>query len=323
MGLVRALPRALTKLDPEALSFLSEDRYDTGSAETHAASAGLAMPPLDTAVERWCDHLVSTRFGAAPDAERGAFRRGAYCVGDPSSADLIYLHGLPWNGDAWQPVASAVGASHARPDLPGLGRSAPSALDAVAWLDQLLGPRKRPVVLVGHSLGANFAVRYAHARPKLVSGVVLVSPAFLQRPARPLLRVQPLVALALGRSSPDSLAQRLGHTLENGAPHPAVVSACRDLSRKGVAARAATALARASRSEARAELVQRLDELEARVQIVHGSRDPLVVEQRHPVRVIDGAGHEPHLSAPGEIAATIESFVRSERPARAPCRPQP
>jgi pimeloyl-ACP methyl ester carboxylesterase/nucleoside-diphosphate-sugar epimerase len=320
VGVVRALPPSLTGIEREALSFLSEDRYDTASAEAHAAAADLALPELAASVERWCDRLVATRFGADPQADAGALRGGTYCVGDPVRADVVYLHGLPWNGDAWKPVADRVGGAHARPDLPGLGRSAPGEIDEIAWLDRLLGGRATPVVLVGHSLGAAVAVRYAHARPQRVAGVVLVSPAFLQAPAPPLLRLRPLVALALGRATPASLGHRLGRDTA-AATSPALVSACHDLGRKGVASRVAAALARASRAEVRARLARQLDELTPRVHVVYGSHDPLVVAQRHPARAIEGAGHNPHVSAPGEIATIIEAFLRGEGAPRA--RPAP
>ncbi|WP_394846455.1 SDR family oxidoreductase [Pendulispora brunnea] len=61
-GFVRALPKALTGVEPETLTFLSEDRYDTATAEAHAAAMGLEHPPILESVMRWCDYLVATRF---------------------------------------------------------------------------------------------------------------------------------------------------------------------------------------------------------------------------------------------------------------------
>ncbi|KAB2339190.1 SDR family oxidoreductase [Actinomadura rudentiformis] len=63
LGLVRRLPRALTRADPETLTFLSEDRYDTSSADELAAAAGLSHPPVQDALRRWADRLVAERFG--------------------------------------------------------------------------------------------------------------------------------------------------------------------------------------------------------------------------------------------------------------------
>jgi nucleoside-diphosphate-sugar epimerase len=64
VGLVRRLPRALTGVEPETLSFLSEERYDTSSADALAKEAGLSHPPVEDALRRWADRLVADRFGA-------------------------------------------------------------------------------------------------------------------------------------------------------------------------------------------------------------------------------------------------------------------
>ncbi|MFE2414789.1 SDR family oxidoreductase [Kitasatospora sp. NPDC059408] len=69
---VRALPRALTGADPETLTFLSEDRYDTTSADELAAATGLAHPPVRAALRTWATRLVADGFGADPGADPGA-----------------------------------------------------------------------------------------------------------------------------------------------------------------------------------------------------------------------------------------------------------
>ncbi|GHF83377.1 hypothetical protein GCM10018790_71290 [Kitasatospora xanthocidica] len=63
--LVRRLPRALTGADPETLTFLSEDRYDTASADRLATAADLTHPPLTPALTRWATRLVEEDFGAS------------------------------------------------------------------------------------------------------------------------------------------------------------------------------------------------------------------------------------------------------------------
>lgn len=68
VGLIRRLPRALTGVEPETLSFLSEDRYDTSSADRLAAAAGLRHPPVDELLRRWASRLVADRFGGPPSA---------------------------------------------------------------------------------------------------------------------------------------------------------------------------------------------------------------------------------------------------------------
>ncbi|AUG81475.1 hypothetical protein CFP65_6843 [Kitasatospora sp. MMS16-BH015] len=65
VGLVRYLPSRLTGLDAESLSFLSEDRYDTTSADRLAAAAGLTHPPVADLLRRWATRLVAEDFGAS------------------------------------------------------------------------------------------------------------------------------------------------------------------------------------------------------------------------------------------------------------------
>ncbi|MGY0231683.1 SDR family oxidoreductase [Longispora urticae] len=127
VGLVRRLPRALTGVEPETLTFLSDDRYDTTAADAHARAVGLRMPPVEEALREWADHLVGSRFGAVPGAEEGGFHDGMWLAGDREEPGHVLLHGVPVDGDSWAEVAGALGSRTLRADLPGLGRSAPGA----------------------------------------------------------------------------------------------------------------------------------------------------------------------------------------------------
>ncbi|WP_200871911.1 SDR family oxidoreductase [Actinomadura welshii] len=68
VGLVRRLPGAIVGVSPETLPFLSEERYDTSSAD----ALGLGHPPVEDALRRWADRLVAERFGEAPPLRPGA-----------------------------------------------------------------------------------------------------------------------------------------------------------------------------------------------------------------------------------------------------------
>jgi len=98
---------------------------------------------------------------------------------------IVLLHRFCDDGTCWAPVAVALagdGWDVVLPDARGHGRTAMPAgepfahdahvVDAVAVLATLV----YPVVLVGHSLGANTAARVAAARPDLVSRLVLEDP---------------------------------------------------------------------------------------------------------------------------------------------------
>lgn len=66
VGLLKKLPAALTRADPETLSFLSSDRYPTEPANELARRHGLQQPDVATSLNRWADHLIATGFGTTP-----------------------------------------------------------------------------------------------------------------------------------------------------------------------------------------------------------------------------------------------------------------
>jgi pimeloyl-ACP methyl ester carboxylesterase/nucleoside-diphosphate-sugar epimerase len=317
LAVIRALPSALTGLGPEALGFLSEDRYDASAAEALAAGAGLTMPPIAETLGRWVDELVSTRFLDAPGAPRGRFRDAGgariFAVGDPERAERVMLHGLPWTANSWEPLLDALGGRErsVRPDLPGLGRSAPLPDPGADWLADLVGGGDRRIELVGHSAGTATAVEYAAAHPESVERLVLIAPAFLQRRAPWLMRRSSLVAAGLRRSSPEALRDRLVGGAD--VDPEALASAHAELRRKGVARRAARLLAASSRSETRRRLaatLTRVVDAGVPVTLVVGAADPLVESAPGGVRVVEiaGAGHCPHLTHAVEVAVAIGNW---------------
>ncbi|MFG3437246.1 alpha/beta fold hydrolase [Nonomuraea sp. NPDC047897] len=302
VGLVRRLPRRLTGADPETLSFLSSDRYPTASARALAAAAGLEMPPAADALRGWADDLVATRFGAAtPWLRPYGFDTVAggrtWVAGERHAPAHVLLHGLPMNADLWAPVAARLPGPVLAPDLPGLGRSAPTGRDVDGWLADLLGPVRTRPTLVAHSLACGPALRYAAAHPERVGRLVLLSPAFLQVPGSWLTR-SPLAVPMLRRMSAARLAGTLG--LPEG---PEVASAAADLRRPGAARRVVTAMRAAFADRERARAL--LERVSVPVQIVVGSADPLVVAAGHPVTEIAGAGHYPQLTHPAQVAGLV------------------
>ncbi len=294
-GLIRRLPRALTGADPEGLEFVASDRYDTTAAEAHAKSAGLSMPPVDRVLRDWADHLVATRFGAAPPTEPSGFCGGTWVVGEREHPDYVLLHGLPVDSDVWDGVRARLGAATLSADLPGLGRSAPTPTPLADWLAELLAPVRTQPVLVAHSLACGPAIDYAIAQPERIRGLVLVSPFFLQARAGMLARSS-LAAPLLRRASATRLAAMLG--VPEG---PAIASAAANLRRPGVARRTVTALRSASSPRLRATLRERLAHVTVPVDIIIGAADPLVVATDRRVTVVPGTGHYPQLTHPEAI----------------------
>jgi pimeloyl-ACP methyl ester carboxylesterase len=115
---------------------------------------------------------------------------------------VVLLHGQGgWSG-MWLPIIADLVRTHrvVAPDLPGLGASEvpdgpPDAARVLAWLDALIQRTcPAPPALVGASLGASIAARFAIAHPDRLSRLVLVGAGSLAR-----FRPAPGVVLALIR----------------------------------------------------------------------------------------------------------------------------
>jgi pimeloyl-ACP methyl ester carboxylesterase len=115
---------------------------------------------------------------------------------------VVLLHGQGgWSG-MWLPVAADLVTTNrvVAPDLPGLGASTvpggpPDAAGVLAWLDELIRRTcPSPPALVGASLGASIAARFAIAHPDRLTRLVLVGAGSLAR-----FRPAPGVVLALVR----------------------------------------------------------------------------------------------------------------------------
>ncbi|MER7841548.1 alpha/beta fold hydrolase [Streptomyces sp. NPDC096040] len=304
VGLLRRLPRVITRADPETVSFLSTDRYDTASARALSASRELAMPPAPAALRQWADDLVATRFGRSGPCRRpyGFHSVGGsrtWVTGERRRPGYVLLHGLLLNADAWEGTADHLDAPSLAADLPGFGRSGPGERALEDWLAELLRPVDTRPVLVAHSLACGPALRYAAARPDRIAALVLVAPAFLQRPSSALLR-SPL-AVPLLRVTPVSrLARSLG--LPEG---PGLEALALDLRRAG-ASRRVVAAARTAHGQ-REELCRALRELRLPVELVVGSADPLAEPVDTPVTVIEDAGHCPQVTHPASVARLLMS----------------
>ncbi|WP_395297748.1 alpha/beta fold hydrolase [Kitasatospora hibisci] len=193
VGLVRRLPRALTGSDPETLTFLSEDTYDTTSADRLADAAGLHHPPVLPLLQRWAARLAADGFGAGDGSTAGTDSAAplaaigfatvagsrSYLLGDRGAPRHVLLHGAGTDADAWRTVAAELTGPALAPDLPGLGRSSRATAPDHHWLAELLAPARTRPVLVAHSTAAAAALRYAADHPDRVSGLVLIAPPHL------------------------------------------------------------------------------------------------------------------------------------------------
>jgi len=125
-------------------------------------------------------------------------RQTIYLVGHNHSiaiagqgSPIILLHGSSSHGYGWRNIIPYLARRHhcLAPDLPGMGHSDGAKFydwgsntfsdmySSVATLIQFLEP-DRPVVLVGHELGAMLAGQYAREHPSSVAGLIFIEGSF-------------------------------------------------------------------------------------------------------------------------------------------------
>ncbi len=302
-ALVRALPRSLTRVEPETLGFLDDQTYPTASLRALRDRYQIAPPNLDEALPRWVAHLVATDF--LTTARRGRFVEQTFVgkLGDErGERDLVLLHGLPLEHESFAEMVQALGKNAWAPDLPGLGRSGPGDVNG-AWLSQLLdGLGLREAVLVAHSYGCLPALELASWSPERVRGLVLISPFFLQPRPSPVFRCAMMTSLSFRLASPAQLERALFKRQT-----PVTVRTHKALRRPGAAKTSARLLASASGRSERARLRGLLEHLDVPYCIVCGESDPSDSDHR----VIADAGHAPQVDAPEHVALELSRFLRS------------
>jgi nucleoside-diphosphate-sugar epimerase/pimeloyl-ACP methyl ester carboxylesterase len=321
--IIKRLPPSITRADPETLSFLSSDRYDTGPADAVARRHHLDLPDTTSSILAWADYLAAHRFGAAPGADRRYVELDGirtFVLGDKHARQVI-LPGPPVNADTWGPVAELIPHTQVI-DLPGLGLSSPHAdRDWRGWLEALVSTSDAEH-LIGHSIGAGVALEVAALAPDAAHRLTLVAPYFLQPRGNRAHRIPGLERAHLRRGRPEALARRLTGDERHAQ---ALASSINDLGRPGATTRVARLLARATTVRRRHELCRMLADHPGHVHLVIGEHEPLTPEAhtlittrpQTTLTVIPGAGHHPHLTHPAELARALQSEPADLGPVRA------
>jgi pimeloyl-ACP methyl ester carboxylesterase len=226
-----------------------------------------------------------------------------------SSFHFIFGHGWGQSGDAFEPLAEILkpfGASTLI-DFPGFGKSAAPAetwgtadyADAVAgWLRELPAAQ---FIWIGHSFGCRVGIQLASRHPGLLTGMVLIAAAGLQRRRSLLERVRRktrVMAFKLAkrftREGPqlDRLRQRFGSAdyRNSGAMRPIFLRVVReDLSEEAKQVRCPTLLIYGTRdTETPPEIGERLRALIANSELalLEGfTHLSILTEGRHQVAI--------------------------------------
>jgi pimeloyl-ACP methyl ester carboxylesterase len=260
-------------------------------------------------------------------------------AGDDGGAPLLMIHGITQDSTTWERVAEHLGhdASIVAPDLPGHGGSespeGDHSLGAYAsnLRDLLVALDQPSVTVVGHSLGGGVALQFAYQFPEMVDRLVLIDSGGLGHDVSPVLRAAALPGADtfLALATTDAVASMAG-------------SLAKFLSRLGLQAgtdlremaRGVSGLADPEERRAFLRTVQAVigltgqsvsakDKLylaaEVPTLIVWGVNDR-IIPLRHAtlahqeiensfLRVVEHAGHFPHLDEPGQVADLVRDFL--------------
>ena len=125
---------------------------------------------------------------------------------------VVLLHGLASNMSRWSEFVEHTALKDSwdilQPDLRGHGESfSRTPVSLTQWSDDLLAlldsEGYEQAVLIGHSLGAQVAMQFAHRYPARVVGLVLIDPIFhdaLRGSMRAIRIMRPVLGLVIGAS---------------------------------------------------------------------------------------------------------------------------
>ena len=241
--------------------------------------------------------------------------------GDP----ILLVHGFPLSGALWDGVVERL-ADRWRlivPDLRGHGRSEASAEttmrryadDLVAVLDA--AGEKRPVVLVGLSMGGYVAFEFYRRHPERVRALVLANTR-ATRDAPEVLRGRHDSAERALREGSAAVSEGMVDRLFAPTTPPELRERWREIMAATPPAGVAAALrAMAERTDSR-RLLKRVG---VPVLVIVGSDDVITPANEARamaeaakwgrIRMISRAGHMTPVEQPGDFAAALEDFLRT------------
>jgi pimeloyl-ACP methyl ester carboxylesterase len=297
-------------------------RNATGDAALSAAALG--MPAGESATARVALGAGAGRRELTVDGVRLAYDEAG------SGVPLLCLHAIGHGASDFRDVAARFAARHRviALDWPGHGRSAddsqpPSAQRYAALLAELVERLQLPpAVLLGNSIGAAAAIRFAAAHPERVRALVIENSGGLDRPDR------------LARTVIGAMVRFFAAGAAGARWYPGLFAAYYRLVLPNRAAAAqrgrivATAYESApllrdawsSFAQPEADIRHLAETVSCPVLFAWATRDRFVqlrrslpAIQRFPAGRLERfrAGHAPHLETPDAFCAALEQFLRA------------
>lgn len=230
---------------------------------------------------------------------------------------LVFLHGWGTHPVIWEPLQAYFPEAKAHP-LPGYAGNAP-VFTLKQMAESIASQIEDDTILAGWSLGGLVAAEIALLRPRKLSGLVLIAatPCFVKRPDWPhgvAAEVFDQFAFSLAEDYAGTIRRFLSLQAQGSSAMREVLA---DLRRKLLdQARPASGVLEAGLKILQStDLRAQLPRLELPLTLIHGSGDKLapVAASRWMAETlpgaklheIEGAGHAPFLSHPGEVAEVI------------------
>lgn len=240
------------------------------------------------------------------DGRRVHFRAASSGGGpaSPPGRPVVLVHGLTVSSRYMVPTAGWLSRDHPVfvPDLPGFGRSEdPRRVLSVSELADALRAWTRAMgldqpVYLANSLGCQVVADLAARFPQEAGPLVLVGPT-IDAHARTWLRQIARLIVDTAMQPPDFFAILAIDFLQAGPRRTA----------------------KTFRHALEDRIEEKLPHIPHPVLVVRGSRDPLAPQRwvkeltrllsRGELRVIRGAGHTPHFTAPLELVGVVRSFL--------------
>lgn len=252
--------------------------------------------------------------------------------GEPGRPIAIFLHGVPTGAAIWRPVLERLpGVRAVAPELPGFGRSVPPATPHIERYHRLVAALadaedgERPI-LVGHDLGALYALTYALARPGAVHALVLLNTTIYAHPVV-VAGLLPLLLPGLGEayawlSGRGRYARLVRRDVRALYPRTLAPALAAELVEPYGSTSAWHGIVRALRGLSPVRVLlwrRRMRTLDVPVLVLWGEGDPYFpasVPERlrrtlpnASVRIIRGGGHFPMLSRPDEVVEALTRFL--------------
>jgi pimeloyl-ACP methyl ester carboxylesterase len=237
---------------------------------------------------------------------------------------LVYLHG-PWGLAPDRAFIARLAGTHTvyAPRFPGTTSGDPEAVhlledwhDLVVYCGELLDRLQihEPAIFVGHSFGGLLAAELAAAAPKSVAKLVLIDPIGLWRDEDP---VKNWMVLSEAERRPSLFADPKGDGAQKFFAIPSETAERVDVLSQFIWSQACTG--KFVWPVPDRGLKRRIHRIAAPTLIVWGERDRIVVPtyaqefaKRIPgshVKLIDKAGHLPHLEQPEAVTETVLGFL--------------